>query len=305
RKKKLTGTWSETFSSILGGITTFVGPSHPRSETGPALFARNAYSTSNSVEDMSIEAIGAIPTFYTWKTFSNTDKTLDLTVNLLISNNFAGSSVYTPGSASAMIAARVAIFATSSSTDFGMNYLKVTRTIDVQGDMLEEMDLPYFQKPAYAALGAKWKVQNNLIEKKSRNNKDNRQENKQIFLFIFDNVCQQINQRFEHFKEHRFISVSPIKNFNIVFQMDKLALNCLEHNYGQFFDVLRLKSDLVGIYNCKMLKSKSIKDLLTFIFENDLNSTFCETVTVNIDHSSNNCFGEKIFFHFKANKIFQ
>ncbi|OAF69368.1 hypothetical protein A3Q56_02895 [Intoshia linei] len=99
---------------------------------------------------------------------------------------------------------------------------------------------------------------NNLIEKKSRNNKDNRQENKRIFLFILDIVCQQINQ-------------SPIKNSNIVFEMDKLALNCLEHNYGQFFDVMRLKINLVGIYNYEMLKSKSIKDLLTFIFENNLN----------------------------------
>ncbi|OAF65492.1 hypothetical protein A3Q56_06772 [Intoshia linei] len=64
--------------------------------------------------------------------------------------------------------------------------------------------------------------------------------------------------------------------------MDKLALSCLKHNYGQFFDVVRLKSDLVGIYNYEMLKSKSIKDL-TFRFENDLNSIFCEIVTTNFE----------------------
>ncbi|OAF65065.1 CaBP5 [Intoshia linei] len=78
---------------------------------------------------------------------------------------------------------------------------------------------------------------NNLIEKKSKNNKDNRQENKRIFLFILDNICQQINQ-------------SPIKNSNIVFEMDKLALSCLEHNYGQFFDVADdLTEDQIAEFN--------------------------------------------------------
>ncbi|OAF63968.1 hypothetical protein A3Q56_08327 [Intoshia linei] len=189
-KEEMTGTWTQTFFSILGDITTFVGHafnfislaaslgfSHPRSESGPALFARNAYSTSHSVG-----ISNALTLSYRADDKQSPIEIKKENMSIELLAKFQCSSVFTPAgylaqyfacarsgvklyfhfSASAIIAARVAIFATPSYSYLAMNYLKVTRTIDVQGYM-EEMDLPYFRHSAYSGLRPVWKVEVQLI----------------------------------------------------------------------------------------------------------------------------------------------
>lgn len=130
-----------------------------------------------------IDFFGSRPTFISWKTFTNLDTSESYIVSHGMLNNFSGGDVYTPAgyltrffkysrsavklyfhfSASAMIAARVTIMATPVASDTQLNYLKVTHTIDVQGDMLEELDLPYLEQFAYNEDGPLWHVTVTLV----------------------------------------------------------------------------------------------------------------------------------------------
>lgn len=56
--------------------------------------------------------------------------------------------------------------------------------------------------------------------------------------------------RFANFKNLKFISlVNENKSQNLACQVDSDAFERLEKNYGNFFDIIRLKADLAGIYN--------------------------------------------------------
>lgn len=131
-----------------------------------------------SSESKDIDFLGARPTFIGWKTFTNSDTSIFYSVSHGMLNNFSGGNVYTPAgyltrffkfsrsavklyfhfSASAMVAARVTIMATPVVTDVNLNYLKVTHTIDITGDMLEELDLPYLEQFAYNEDGPLWNI---------------------------------------------------------------------------------------------------------------------------------------------------
>ena len=118
-----------------------------------------------------------------------------------------------------------------------------------------------------------------LNESKSRTKGSIKEERKRIFAIILDEILKHIKARFLDFKDLKFISLFDENEFkNFYCEIDKDAFDSLEKNYGIFFDIIRLKADLAGIYNADVFRNRSAKDLLSFLFKHELNQTFPEVV---------------------------
>ena len=123
----------------------------------------------------------------------------------------------------------------------------------------------------------------NLSESKSRTTGSVKEERMRIFGVILDDILKNMKARFADFKNLKFISlVHGNKSQNLACQVDSDAFESLEKNYGNFFDIIRLKVDLAGIYNAQVLQDKSVTNLLDFIFENELTQTFPEAVKLQL-----------------------
>ena len=121
--------------------------------------------------------------------------------------------------------------------------------------------------------------ESNLSESKFCAKGLSKEEKERIFGLILDDILKHIETRYRDFKNLQFISLVEGKKFQkFASQIDKNALESLEKNYGNFFNMIRLKSDLTGIYNSHLFRDKSYKELLVFIFQNGLEQTFPEAV---------------------------
>lgn len=111
--------------------------------------------------------------------------------------------------------------------------------------------------------------------------------------------------RFANFKNLKFISlVNENKSQNLACQVDSDAFERLEKNYGNFFDIIRLKADLAGIYNAYVFQDKSVTNLPDFIFEKERTQKYkvprsCEVVAMNFGNSCYNSFCGEVICCFK------
>ena len=144
-----------------------------------------------------------------------------------------------------------------------------------------------------------------LTESKSRMRGSVKEERMKVFGVILDDILKNMKTRFADFKSLKFISLVHANKFhNLACQVDNDAFESLERNYGNFFDIIRLKADLAGIYNAQVFEDKSVKTMLDFIFENELTPFVplsCEVTTINFDNSCYNCFCGEVIFCFEKN----
>ncbi|XP_063816563.1 solute carrier family 35 member C2 isoform X1 [Pseudophryne corroboree] len=105
-----------------------------------------------------------------------------------------------------------------------------------------------------------------------------RDERKIMFYNILDNVCVQMKARFDHFSELSFLGlVDCTKFYDMSQQFDDTKLQSLS-KYAKYFDFVRLKTDLNGLYSSEMVRNecKSPTQLLSFVTENNLVQTVPE-----------------------------
>ena len=100
---------------------------------------------------------------------------------------------------------------------------------------------------------------------------------KQTFYNILDDVIVQLKSRFDNFSELSFLSlVDCSKFFKMARDFDDIKLQSLSEKYAKFFDCVKLKSDLIGLYSSQTVRSecKTPSQLLSFLYQNDLIQTF-------------------------------
>ncbi|XP_076034499.1 zinc finger MYM-type protein 1-like [Oratosquilla oratoria] len=120
---------------------------------------------------------------------------------------------------------------------------------------------------------------NNLTESNSYPKGSIKEERRRIFGVILDDVMKHVKARFSDLKKFKFMSLVDGNKFQrLTCQVDKDPFESLEKNYGKFFDLIKLKADLAAIYNGEVFRGKSVKDVLKFLFENELTQTFPEAV---------------------------
>ncbi|KAG2459971.1 ZMYM1 protein, partial [Polypterus senegalus] len=105
-----------------------------------------------------------------------------------------------------------------------------------------------------------------------------RDKRKQMFFNILDNISVQMKARFDHFGELAFLGLVNCTKFNALsLHFDDTKLQSLS-KYARFFDFVRLKADLVGLYSSQTIRNecKSPGQLLSFLVQKDLMQTVPE-----------------------------
>ncbi|XP_061890993.1 uncharacterized protein LOC133641128 [Entelurus aequoreus] len=104
-------------------------------------------------------------------------------------------------------------------------------------------------------------------------------ERKRTFDKILQNVREQLKARFDQFGDLAFLGLVDCARFQEMSRhFDNGKLQSLSSNYGNFFDLVRLKSDLLGLYGSQQVRSecKSPDQLFHFLVQKDLLGTVPE-----------------------------
>ena len=99
-----------------------------------------------------------------------------------------------------------------------------------------------------------------------------------MFYNILDNISVQLKARFDDFGELAFLGlVDCVKCYETSHHFDDTKLQSLS-KYARFFDVVRLKVDLIGLYSSQVVRDqcKSPGQLLSFLAQKDLMQTVPE-----------------------------
>ncbi|XP_028998771.1 zinc finger MYM-type protein 1-like isoform X1 [Betta splendens] len=104
-----------------------------------------------------------------------------------------------------------------------------------------------------------------------------RDERRRMFSNILNNVIAQMRARFDHFTELSFLDLLDWTKFHKISQNVDDKLQCLS-KYARFFDFVRLKADLIGLYSSQIVRKacKSPGQLLGFLAQKDLLQTVPE-----------------------------
>lgn len=99
-----------------------------------------------------------------------------------------------------------------------------------------------------------------------------RDERKRLFGNVLDNVTAQLKARFGNFGDLAFLALVDCSKFNEMAEyFDDTKLQSLS-NYAKFFDLVRLKADLVGLYRSQAVRDEcqTPAQLLSFLAKNKL-----------------------------------
>ena len=99
-----------------------------------------------------------------------------------------------------------------------------------------------------------------------------------MFYNILDNISVQLKARFDDFGELAFLGLVDCTKFDeMSHHFDDAKLQSMS-KYARFFDVVRLKVDLIGLYSSQVVRDqcKSPGQLLSFLAQNDLMQTVPE-----------------------------
>ena len=135
---------------------------------------------------------------------------------------------------------------------------------------------------------------------------------KQTFHNILDNIIVQLKSRFENFSELSFLGLVDWSKFSeMAPEFDDTKLRSLSEKYAKFFDSVKLKADLIGLYSSQTVRNerKTPAQLLSFLYQNDLiqssDSSVGDKVTEASAHSTRyNIIGGKIFSALKSIKTY-
>ena len=83
-----------------------------------------------------------------------------------------------------------------------------------------------------------------------------RDEKKQMFYNVLDNINVQLKARFDHFGELAFLGLVDCTKFEeMSHHFDDTKMQSLS-KYARFFDFVRLKADLIRLYSSQTLRNE-------------------------------------------------
>ncbi|KAJ7988524.1 hypothetical protein DPEC_G00324470 [Dallia pectoralis] len=107
-----------------------------------------------------------------------------------------------------------------------------------------------------------------------------RDERKRMFSNILENVSVQMKARFDNFAELNFLGLVDCTKFYEMSQsFEDTKMQSLS-KYAKYFDFVRLKSDLIGLYSSHLVRNecKSPGQLLNLLVKHDLMQTVPEAI---------------------------
>ena len=102
---------------------------------------------------------------------------------------------------------------------------------------------------------------------------------KETFYNILDDIIVQLKSRFENFSYLFFLGLVDCLKFSEMAQeFNDTKLQSLSEKYAKFFDCIKLKAELIGLYSSQTDRNecKTPAQLLSFLYQNDLIQTVPE-----------------------------
>lgn len=101
----------------------------------------------------------------------------------------------------------------------------------------------------------------------------------EIYNKLIDNILTQIDVRFRALNEIQFVQLLDNKLFEFFKKnFPQHLLQNLESSYGNFFDLNKLKNELITLYSSEKFQSNHIQTILKSLFELDLTEVFSEVI---------------------------
>ena len=131
---------------------------------------------------------------------------------------------------------------------------------------------------------------------------------KQTFYNILNNIIVQLKSRFKNFSELSFLGlVDYLKFSKMALEFHDNKLQNLSEKYAKFFDCVKLKADLIGLYSSQAVKNKckTSAQLLSLLYQNDLIQTVPEAtklLKLVLTVPATNIIGGKILFSTEENQ---
>lgn len=153
--------------------------------------------------------------------------------------------------------------------DIGYCCSRIQDTMTALENKLQDFDARYAQFDQKRS-------QLNLTEGRAKPNQPIKDERKILYNRIFNDTLTQMKARFSNFECLNFIGLIDCKQFN---QMSKEFDNAKFESlalYDKYFDFIRLKADLVGLYQIQEVREKTPEEMLGWIIQHDLAETVPE-----------------------------
>ena len=94
----------------------------------------------------------------------------------------------------------------------------------------------------------------------------------QLHNEIVDTIVMQLNTRFESLKDVKLLNCNNFTNFKNNFPTNQIA--SLMQSYGQHFDKVKLKNELIFLYSSDVFINKSASEI---IINNEIVQVFSKT----------------------------
>ena len=157
--------------------------------------------------------------------------------------------------------------------DIGFCCDQIRQTIDYVKHRREEFDSfceRFEHKCALLELAENFSPQNTCSFKNNRI---------RLFYNILDDITVQLQSRFGSFSDLDFVGLVNCSNFfQMSCKLDDKKLQSLLQTYAKFFDPVKLKADLSGLYSSQAVRNEcsNPSQLLSFLHRNDLIQTVPE-----------------------------
>ena len=118
----------------------------------------------------------------------------------------------------------------------------------------------------------------NEKQKRRKKDSDDKDSMKRMYFEIIDNVCNQIDLRYQSFKKLEFCNLLHFPKYSEYRSNFPDSLVCgMKETYSSLFDFLKLKSELIVVYVSTEFSNRSVHELVPFMEKNDLHTIFPET----------------------------
>ncbi|KAJ4436397.1 hypothetical protein ANN_19029 [Periplaneta americana] len=94
---------------------------------------------------------------------------------------------------------------------------------------------------------------------------------KRIYCEVFDNIDNHLDVRFQDYSKLKFLNLLSPQNYEkYTNQFPESCFQSLIDTYGKFFDIIRLKNELIVVYSSEEFRNKTMSELAKLLSTNSM-----------------------------------
>ncbi|XP_055005851.1 uncharacterized protein LOC129407796 [Boleophthalmus pectinirostris] len=113
--------------------------------------------------------------------------------------------------------------------------------------------------------------------KRARLSVHNEEDFQKLYTEIFATVLLQLETRFGSLGKLKFLELLNVAKYSkYINNFPETSLAFLKETYGQFFDLVLLRSELIVLYSSSNMAKKNVAELMTYIIDNGIQEAMKE-----------------------------